>query len=125
MRYIPLLAMIKYGYIKRLSYLNVRVKRSDMVALKKFKGLGLCGFVATSQSLLRISLNYHFKTPITGQILTFSTKRHKFILNYQSLVKLTQVSPSIIFLLSTSYGVLTHYEALKLKIGGYLIASFI
>lgn len=125
MRYVPLLAMIKYGYIKRLSYLNVRVKRSDIIVLKKFKNLGLCGFVSLSNSTLRISLNYHFQTPITGQILTFSTKRHKFITNYQSLVKLTQVSPSIVFILSTSYGVLTHYEALKLKIGGYLIASFI
>lgn len=123
MQYLPLLATIKYAYIKRMPYIYVKPEQSNIRVLSKLKGYGLCGHASIHESRLKVSLNYHFESPVVGQILTFSTKRHRFVMSYSALVRLTQVSPSILFILSTGRGIITHIQALKLRTGGFLIAT--
>lgn len=59
---------------------------------------------------------YHFKM--------FSTPTKTFYISYKSLLLLSYRSASSVYLISTSKGVLTHHEAIKKHLSGFIVGYF-
>jgi small subunit ribosomal protein S8 len=89
------------GYINNILLINTKTKKELKIFLK-YKG-------------------WWPKLPVILKIKKISKIQQKIYYDYKKLYKLKKNSGIIV--LSTSLGVMSHYKAIQLKIGGELICS--
>jgi ribosomal protein S8 len=89
------------------------------VFLKTILSLELIRGFKIEDRFLKILLKYYKNKPVISNIFF----QNKYYISYISLCKLKE--SHIIYLISTSKGLVTHSEAINLKLGGYLICKII
>ncbi len=75
-------------------------------------------------NFIKINLFFYKNKSICIGIKVISRPAKTFTISYHSLLLLNKKSGSSIFLISTDKGIISHHEAIKLKIGGILLAFF-
>lgn len=77
-----------------------------------------------NKKMLTIRPAYYNKLPLTKNFRILSTPSKTLFISYKALRLLKKRVGVASYIISTSYGLLTHREALKKKIGGILIGFF-
>lgn len=77
-----------------------------------------------STPFIRIYVYYWNNNPVGYQFKLISKPSHSFFVSLKSLTLLSKRTGSSIFLISSSQGLLTHYEAIQKKTGGLLLGFF-
>jgi ribosomal protein S8 len=75
-------------------------------------------------NFIKISLFFYKNKNICSNLKIISRPAKTFLISYEALKLLNKKSGSSVFLISTDKGILSHHEAIKLKIGGSLIVFF-
>jgi ribosomal protein S8 len=75
-------------------------------------------------NFIKINLFFYKNKSISSTIKIISKPTKVFLISYESLKLLNKKCGSSIFLISTSKGVMSHNDAIKLKIGGFLLLFF-
>lgn len=75
-------------------------------------------------NFIKINLFFYKNKTICHNLKIISRPAKIFTISYKSLLLLNKKSGSSIFLISTTKGIVSHQEAIKLKIGGVLICFF-
>lgn len=90
-----------------------------------FKKLGLIKsfFILKNKKIkfLKICFFFYKHLPILNYIKLISTSSKIFTISYTSLRLLSKKTKNSLFLLSTSKGLISHHDALKIKIGGKIL----
>lgn len=83
-------------------------------------------FIKKQQHLfLRVNLLY-YNNRITGNFTKMLTKpSNKSNISYKSLFLISKCIGNAVLIISTSIGLLTHFDAIQKKIGGFLVCFFI
>ena len=74
------------------------------------------------QKLIYFSIFFYKNSPFFKQIKLISSSSKKHTITYKALKIINQSIGSSILLISTSHGLMTHRQALNVKLGGLLIA---
>lgn len=69
---------------------------------------------------IKFSVLFYKNKPFFNSIRQVSTCSKKFYISYNALRKLISFSSSSIYILSTAYGLISHFDAIKYKVGGLL-----
>jgi ribosomal protein S8 len=90
-----------------------------------FKKLGLIKtfFILKKNNIkfLKICFFFYKNLPILNYIKLISNSAKNYTISYNSLRLLSKRTKNSLFLLSTTTGVISHNEALKMKIGGRIL----
>lgn len=125
---INLVNLIKINSSKKNLYFDLQFTKNNLILLKLLKNLNFINkFILIkfkNKILLRIFLYYYRGSDITKNFKIISTKSKKFPISIKSLKLLKKKSGSSIFIISTSKGLITQEEAIKLNISGILIGFF-
>jgi len=90
--------------------------------LKLFKSLNLIRrFYVTQGDKIRLYPSYSKRRRVNVQIKLYYKNKTPLRLGYQALRILHMSTGHSYFILETSKGLMTHHEALKLRIGGFLV----
>ncbi len=74
---------------------------------------------------IRLYFNFNNNNHIGKDFKIISKPSHRFFISLNSLNLLFKKTKSSVYLLSTSYGIFDHKEAIKNKTGGLMLAFFI
>ena len=72
----------------------------------------------------KIFLSFYKTKPVCSNFKLISTPSKIFTISNKSLNLLTKKTGNSVYLISTSKGLLPHYEVIRLRIGGILVGSF-
>lgn len=96
-----------------------------LIFLKKFNLINKYILIKENNKIkIKIFLYYYKNKKICHTFKLISKPSNKFTVSYKALRLLNKKSGSSLFILSTSYGLISHKEALKLKITGIVIGFF-
>lgn len=98
---------------------NHKKNKFLLVFLKTLLSLGLIRGFKVSGNFITILLKYYKNKPTISNIFF----ENQFYISYISLCKLKE--SHIIYLISTTKGLMTHKKAINLKLGGYLICKIV
>lgn len=70
---------------------------------------------------IKIFISFYKRIPICKNIKLLSTPSRNFFISYKALLLLHNRSLTSVYLLSTSKGLITHMEALRLRTGGKVV----
>lgn len=73
------------------------------------------------KTLIKIYVTFYKKLPLTKYFKLMSRPSRTFHISYAALRILQKKTYSSVYFLSTSIGLITHHDAVKLRIGGNLI----
>jgi len=73
------------------------------------------------RTLIKIYVTYYKKQPLTKHFRLISRPSRTFHISYAALRILQKRTYSSVYFLSTSMGLITHHNALRLRIGGVLV----
>ena len=104
---------IKIKYNFKVARLVILLSKLGLFSFYIYKTPQLKYFKITFHNFY---LNYSFK-----KIITISTRSKQYYINYINLLLLSQKLGNTQLLLNTAYGIITHSQALKLKIGGNIL----
>jgi ribosomal protein S8 len=76
--------------------------------------------IKTKQQI-KIYVNYYKKQPLTKYFKLISRPSRTFHISYLALRMLQKRTYSSVYFLSTNIGLITHHDAIRLRIGGILI----
>lgn len=76
---------------------------------------------AYKQNLIKIYVSFYRKQPLAKYFKLMSRPSRTFHISYAALRVLQRRTYSSVYFLSTGIGLITHHEALKLRIGGILV----
>jgi len=97
--------------IKNFNFFSIALnKKSDFLKIKR----NLRGAIV-------VGLKYFNEVPLITAIKFYSTPGRRLFLNKVKVRKLIKVSPGSLIFLSTSSGIISHYDAATLGIGGLLL----
>lgn len=77
------------------------------------------------KKFIRLYLNYFNLLNVGKDFKIFSKPSHRFFISLKSLKLLNKRAGLSIYLISTSFGIISHKEAIFKKIGGMLLGSFL
>ena len=112
------------------SHKNFRIiihySRKTLILLKALYHLGSVGnyYFSTNQKnekLLNIYPTYYNLLPLSKHFRMLSTPSHTLFVSYKALRLLQKRVGVATYFISTSFGILTHQQAIKKKTGGALI----
>jgi len=93
--------------------------------MKLFLKIGLINsfFIIKKKNFyyIKYSMFFYKNTTFFKKIKQLSSQSRKFTISYKALLVINRCIKSSIFILETSYGILTHKEALKKHTGGFLL----
>lgn len=78
-------------------------------------------FLKNKKKFIRFTCFFYKNKPFFKGVRLISTSSRKYTISLHALMILTKSLNSSILILSTSKGILTHYEAIKLRIGGLIM----
>lgn len=120
-----LLNIIRVGYLSKHQYVHIPYNAKILRLLKKLVQIRYvsCYEVLTERKL-RVYLIYNNNNLPNFRFTKLLFKpSHKTYISYKRLAILYKYDYNIIFILSTSLGLLTHTEAISLKTGGELVCA--
>jgi ribosomal protein S8 len=106
-----------------MARVNVRKQRVSVRELRQLRDLGICDIIYSSSDSLGVSSTHFYGAPVVAQIISVSTPRHRVILSYNALRRLSYLLPNTILLISNGSGIEYHVNSLKYRRGGMLIAT--
>ena len=120
---------INWATAHKKFYVEIRYTRKVfffLTTLKKFNYIGNF-YVFQKNGLIRIRLipSYRRAARLTTKLHLLSTPAQYYPVSLKSLYLLKKRSGSAIYLLSTSRGIVTLNEALKLRISGHMLGYFL
>lgn len=71
-----------------------------------------------------IKLLYYKNLQILKNFKLYTKKSHFFLISLKALKLINKKTSTSVFIISSSYGLLTHNEALKKNTGGLLVGTF-
>lgn len=93
--------------------------------IKFFKRIGLIKnfYLFRTNNLIKIKIfiAFHKKLPLCKHMRLISTPSRFFFISYKALLLLHNRTLNSFYVLSTPHGLISHVEALKLRIGGKLM----
>lgn len=102
----------------------IKYNKKTLNLLKIFKKLGFVSsflIISSSKKLLKISPFFYRKHIFFSSVKLISTPSKVFTVKSKTLTILNRSLGGTIIILETSRGLITHKEAIKLKIGGRLL----
>jgi len=109
----------------RRYYFDVRITRKLRPLARLLQTLNLIRRfhkVDNGKQIWRVFPAYSRNRKFSRELRTYARVRGKIVLNYQSLRLLNFNTPHSHYILETSVGIIAHKEALRRKIGGFLLA---
>lgn len=109
---------------------NLNLTKKNLAMIKFFKKLGLIRNYTIiinykyKFTFLKIYYSYNFKIPTYLTVKLLSKYSKNYFISYKALNLLNYKIQNSICILTTPYGIITHHEALKRKIGGKLLLLF-
>lgn len=118
-----LLNIVRVGYLCKHPYVNIPYNFKILRLLKKLIQLRyINSYEIINEQKLRIILTYDVNgLPNFRYTRLLFKPSHRLYISYKRLVILYKYDFGIVYILSTSLGLLTHSEAISLKVGGELI----
>ena len=105
----------KKGFIIKKTNKNINV-------LKAFIKINIIKFIFIKNNTITVYINYKNNKPVFKNIINIFKSSNKKFISLKNLKKINS-KHNWIFILSTNKGIINNYEALKLKIGGLIIAK--
>jgi small subunit ribosomal protein S8 len=106
------------GYKACLSEINVPCNNLSIEILKILKYSGyIYGYNIVDLKTIKVFLKYNKNNPALDNITQLSTSKKKVY------IKVNDINPYNLnlYIVSTNLGILSHYDALKLNVGGELL----
>lgn len=118
-----LLNVLRVGYASKHPYINVVYNAKILRLLNKLIQIRyVSSYEILSNGMLRIYLLYDINNNSNFRYTKLLFKpSHRTHISYKRLIILHKYDFGIIYILSTNSGLLTHTEAIHLRIGGELI----
>lgn len=124
-----LIALINYGIKTKKLYINIPFHKSILIILNIFVNDGyLYGFnffEKNNKLFLKIKLKYYHNHNIFLSVKNISTSSHKIYWSFNQLKYYLNLNRNINYILSTNKGLISHKEAIKQKVGGLIVCSYI
>jgi ribosomal protein S8 len=119
---LQLIVLLVAGYKKNKNIIKMPPTVDYIYILKCFEKTGL-GFVQKQphNAGMAFQLLYFNLQPVYTKIHILSTVTKRHYIKRHQLFFLAQQTLGGVYLISTSVGIITHYEALQLGIGGFLL----
>lgn len=119
---LQLIVLLTAGYKKNKNIIKIQPTANYINILKCFEKTGL-GFLFKQPYSpgMTFQLLYFNLKPIYTKIHILSTVTKRYYIKRQQLFFLSQQTLGGVYLISTSVGIITHYEALQLGVGGFLL----
>ena len=105
----------KKGFIINNNNNNIKI-------LKSLLKINIIKFMVIKNNKIIAHINYHNNAPIFNNIINLFKPSNKKYISLKNLKKITE-KHNWILILSTNKGLINSYEALRLKIGGLVIAK--
>lgn len=105
----------KKGFIVDKNIKNINI-------LKSFLKINIIKFILFKDKKILVFINYKNNKPLFKNILNFYKTSHKTYINYKNLNKIIK-KHNWLLILSTSRGIINSSEALRLRVGGLIIAK--
>lgn len=126
--FINTLNIVNINYnAKKLSFLYKYTKK-NLIILKFFKKNKIIDdftiLKKKNKLVFFIKLLYYKNLKIIKNFKLYTKKSHYFFISLKALKLLNKRSGSSLFVISSSFGYLTHLEAISLNKSGFLVASF-
>ena len=122
---ISLINEIELNAKKKNLFFNCLLTKKKLRLIKLLKNKAIVkNYTRLKFNLYRISLVYSRQTFLVRQKLFFPKKKIQLTLSLQALKKLTFNLKSSFLILETTKGLITHNEALKLRLGGSLFLIY-
>jgi ribosomal protein S8 len=120
---LKLIVLITLGYKKNTKTIQIHYMANYIKILKCLEKAGL-GFLMNQScnTATVFQLLYFNLKPIYTKICILSTITNRYYIKQKQLFFLSQQTLGGVYLISTSVGVITHYEAQQLGIGGFILA---
>ena len=122
MKYYNLINSIKLGYLYNKKVTTVIKNNNNLKLIKLLIKLNIVKFIKINNKLIKLYLNYIFNKPIFQNIVNIYKPSKKSFLNVKNINAINN-SKNYILIISTNKGILTNFEAEKLKCGGVIIAK--
>lgn len=105
----------KKGFIINNSKKNINI-------LKAFIKINIIKFINIKNNKIIVYINYKNNKPVFNNIINIFKSSNKKFISLKNLKKISN-KHNWVFILSTNKGLINNYEALKLKVGGLIIAK--
>lgn len=111
----------------RTLFFTAALTKSTLMFIQIFKEFGLIRryvvVMIGGKASLKVYLNYYKNSAIGCNFKLMTRPSKQFSISLQALRLLAKRSGRSTFILSTSYGLLSHHQAITRKIGGVLLGS--
>lgn len=126
MNYIRFINCYKQNSLTKKKYYYYIYDNKTNKLIHKFMELGLIKYTIksqTSKNKIKIFINYEKNTTIFKNLKILYKLNKKQHINVKTLITQKKFKLNSVFLLSTSNGILTNFEALHQKNGGILLCQ--
>lgn len=107
----------KKGFIVKKNKINLKI-------LIAFTKINVIKFLKIKNNYLIVYTNYVNNKPVFNKIINFYKPSKKQFISFKNLVKIKS-KHNWIFILSTNKGIINSFEAIKLNIGGLILAKIL
>lgn len=123
MVYISFINAYKQNSLAKKKYYYFRYIKKQLPLISKFLEIGLIKHIVKSNNLLKIYINYAGKNCIYTNLKILRTPSNHQNINYSSLIKKKEYKTNTTYLIFSTKGILTNFEAIHEKTGGILLCK--
>ena len=122
---IDLINIIKLGYLGRKVFVKTKFSNKKLIFLSFLYKQGLIKRYYLKNNYIIIFLRYVNNQPLFKDFNFISKKGYRKYVTFKNLKNLNQVAGTNTLILSSSFGYITNFEAMRLHIGGELLYKIV